>query len=819
MAKNLSKQTVRDYVGLYLWLKKQMSSHDWREFTTYIHGKAGYHDVTAAYLNFKKEFEAATRGYIENKGITSAKNLTDEQIKDLMPMLSKVEDKGSIKTFNLMLGNVFGNDAGRYIALMTAMQAEARADRIARELAAERQKNQQLRGLNVHVDISALEAEFLEALKKEFTTINESLAVLSNAMAANHATTNTNIANAAAGINANITGAAADINANVNGAAAGINANITGAAADINAHIDNAVANINANTNGVSARVMTKIHNLEQALWSNLANLTRMVSDLSTELGITSATVINISEVQNKMYGDIIDIKTAQTATNVELTAIRNEIQQMNILMQNYFASTPTPPPSTPTAAPSGVSKGWKVGTFVAGGLALVLLGTTIWAGTYHGRIPALKNQNSSLSAQVQQQQVVIDQLQANFDSLLLKFDELQKAPTQAALVDYINLRQELDVMFIVALNDNRITPEEAEQIRTMAEQIAHIDITISLANPNLGEFVNSVLNTIDKYDMTISTLNNKIIELENIIANTDDEGKIKELMDQKKKLEEEKEKIMAEYAEYKASHTHSNEEYEKTMAEYERLLKEKGQELDEANRKLAEAKTPEEYAALYNKYEQAYNNWQDALTAYELYQIETNAHIQKLEGEIARLNGVIEEQQKIIDAYEAQGPSSGISKEQYEQAIKDKQAAEQKYAAEQKAHAETKALLEEARKTITSLNTTVNNIRKEFDDYKLTHNYTDAQYQQIQDAFDKLQDAYDDAVEKLKYAMTPEEYQAVLDELNAYKSIADSVFAEFYGTSGSCTPEQFAAILSQFGFNVQQNPGDASPDINQRGK
>ena len=763
MARNLSKQTIRDYVGLYLWLKKEMANPDWRDVTAYLHGKAGYHDVTETYIAFKKEFEAATRGYVENKGITSAKNLTDAQIEELRPMLDKISDKGSIKTFNLMLGNVFGNDAGRYIALMTAMEAEARADKLARELAAEKEKNSQLRALNISVS-TIVEDKLLNMLKQEFVKVNESLAIISQNIAANNAA--------------------------------------------------------GSGTVDASGRIMTKIHNLEQALWSQLSNLSKMVADLSTELGITSATVISIADVQNRMYGDIIDIKTSQDSTKIDIAAIRTEIEQINIAMQNYFAAPPVPPtpPTTPTPAPSGVSKGWKVGTLIAGGLAIALLGTTIWAGTYHGQISDLKNDNSSLSAQAQQQQGVIDQLQANFDSLLLKYEELQKAPTQAALVDYINLRQDLDVMFIVALNDNRITAEEADQIRVMAEQIAHIDISISLANPNLGEFVNSVLNTIEKYDMTISTLNAKITELENIIASTDDEAVITQLLEQKAQLEAEKERIMAEFNTYKAEHSYSNDDVQKIIADYEQKLKEKGAELDELEAKLANAKTQEEYDALYAQYEAAYKNWQDTLTSYEMYKADTNAVIQGLREKIATLETKVAEQQAIIDAYEAQGPSSGISKEQYEAAIAARDKAQKDLAAEQKAHAETKALLDQANAAIASLNTTVNNLRNEFNAYKANHNYTDAQYQQIQAAFDKLQDDYDDAIEQLQNAVTKEEYQAAVARLAAFQAQADSAYEQFYGMAGDCTPEQFAAILSYFGFSVQQNPGDATPNINQPG-
>ena len=761
MARSLSKQTIRDYVGLYLWLKKEMANPDWRDVTEYLHGKAGYHDVTETYIAFKKEFEAATRGYVENKGIKSAKNLTDEQIEELRPLLEKIGDKGSIKTFNLMLGNVFGNDAGRYIALMTAMEAEARAAKIAAELAIEKEKNKQLRA--VKVDVTAIvENKLTEMLKQEFTTINESLAIISQ---------NTTVNNPPA-----------------------------------------------SGTGDASARIMTKIHNLEQALWSQLSNLSTMVSDISTELGITSATVINISEVQNRMYGDIIDIKTTTGQTQIDITEMKKDIAEILAFVRGY--SAPPAPPTTPTSTPSGGSgKGWKIATgILSGGLALALIGM-VWAGTYHGQIPDLKNQNAALSQQVQQQQGMIDQLQNDYAALLLKYQELQKNPSsQAVLIDYINLRQELDVMFIIALNDDRITPEEAEQIRAMAEQIAHIDITISLANPNLGEFVNSILNTIDKYDMTIATLNNKITELENIIASTDDEGKITELLEQKAQLEAEKERIMAEFNTYKAEHSYSNEDVQKIIAEYEQKLKEKGAELDALAAALANAKTQEEYDALYAQYEAAYKNWQDTLTSYEMYKADTNAVIKDLREKVTALEAKVAEQQAIIDAYEAQGPSSGISKEQYEAAIAARDKAQKDLAAEQKAHAETKALLDQANKSIAALNTTVNNLRNDFNNYKANHNYTDEQYQQIQDAFDKLQDAYDDAIERLKNAMTPEEYKAAVEELAAYQALADNAYEQFYGLAGDCTPEQFAAILSYFGINVQQNPGNAAPDINQRG-
>ena len=62
-----------------------------------------------------------------------------------------------------------------------------------------------------------------------------------------------------------------------------------------------------------------------------------MVSDLSTELGITSATVISIADVQNRMYGDILDIKTSQDSTKIDIAAIRTEIENINIMMQNYL--------------------------------------------------------------------------------------------------------------------------------------------------------------------------------------------------------------------------------------------------------------------------------------------------------------------------------------------------------------------------------------------------------------------------------------------------------------------------------------------------
>ena len=61
MAKKVGKQQVKDYVELYLWLKREMKKPEWRDFTAYIHGKAGYHDVAQTYINFLKEFEKSSK--------------------------------------------------------------------------------------------------------------------------------------------------------------------------------------------------------------------------------------------------------------------------------------------------------------------------------------------------------------------------------------------------------------------------------------------------------------------------------------------------------------------------------------------------------------------------------------------------------------------------------------------------------------------------------------------------------------------------------------------------------------------------------------
>lgn len=714
MAKKLSKQQVRDYVDLYLWLKKEMKKPEWREFTAYIHGKAGYHDVADTYIKFIKEFESVTRGYVENTKVKSAEELNDAQIAHLANALSNVSPDSDLTRFNLMLGNVYGENAGRYKALMTAMVAEAKVDQLKKEL------------------------EMAKRAKLDHTT----------------------------------------------------------------------------------AEILLQISEQYKIINQNIATVNKKVSKLE----------INPTNIEEKM----VDID-----------------EKFNIIMRKLDSmGTPT----SGSGSSSGVSSGWRTGAIVAGGLAFLMLGTTFWAGSYHDDLGTAKDDANKANDSAIYWQDQYNQLNNSYAALNAQYQKLQDdykallaAPSQEALIKYINKRQELDVMLIVALNDSKITPEEREQLANMAESIVNIDIAISLANPDLGNFISSLLTTMDKFDLAIDTLNARIVELEGLIASTDDKAKIEQLTNEKEQLEKDKQNIIKEYNDYKASHAHSNEDVEKMKADYEAKLKEKSQEairlqgiVDDLTEKLANAKTEEEYNALLEKYNQtvaeleiANKDWKDLYDAYETYKVNTNAVIQELRNKVSAQEKTIADQEKkiadqqaIIDAYEAQGPSSGITQAQYDaavkaknDAIKAKEAAEKALAEEQKAHNATKKLLDEANGKISSLNSTINNLNTQIANYKANHNYTDAEYEALQNAYDALLDDYDILREQLQNATTPEEMQAILEQLAKYESVANMVYEQFYGTAGSCTPEQLAAILQQFGFNVEQNPGDPSNNIYQPGK
>lgn len=714
MAKKLSKQQVRDYVDLYLWLKKEMKKPEWREFTAYIHGKAGYHDVADTYIKFIKEFESVTRGYVENTKVKSAEELNDAQIAHLANALSNVSPDSDLTRFNLMLGNVYGENAGRYKALMTAMVAEAKVDQLKKEL------------------------EMAKRAKLDHTT----------------------------------------------------------------------------------AEILLQISEQYKIINQNIATVNKKVSKLE----------INPTNIEEKM----VDID-----------------EKFNIIMRKLDSMGT---PSSGSGSSSGVSSGWRTGAIVAGGLAFLMLGTTFWAGSYHDDLGTAKDDANKANDSAIYWQDQYNQLNNSYAALNAQYQKLQDdykallaAPSQEALIKYINKRQELDVMLIVALNDNKITPEEREQLANMAESIVNIDIAISLANPDLGNFISSLLTTMDKFDLAIDTLNARIVELEGLIASTDDKAKIEQLTKEKEQLEKDKQNIINEYNDYKASHAHSNEDVEKMKADYEAKLKEKSQEairlqgiVDDLTEKLANAKTEEEYNALLEKYNQtvaeleiANKDWKDLYDAYETYKVNTNAVIQELRNKVSAQEKTIADQEKkiadqqaIIDAYEAQGPSSGITQAQYDaavkaknDAIKAKEAAEKALAEEQKAHNATKKLLDEANGKISSLNSTINNLNTQIANYKANHNYTDAEYEALQNAYDALLDDYDILREQLQNATTPEEMQAILEQLAKYESVANMVYEQFYGTAGSCTPEQLAAILQQFGFNVEQNPGDPSNNIYQPGK
>jgi chromosome segregation ATPase len=189
------------------------------------------------------------------------------------------------------------------------------------------------------------------------------------------------------------------------------------------------------------------------------------------------------------------------------------------------------------------------------------------------------------------------------------------------------------------------------------------------------------------------------------------------------------------------------------------------------------------------------------------------------LRNKISTLEQTIKDKQAIIDAYEAQGPNSGITKEQYDAAIKAKKDAEEKLAKEQSAHKVTQDKLDKANKTIANLNTEISDLRTSLEIYKSTHSYSDTEYEALQDAFEDLQDRYDILREQLQNAVTQEEYDAALANLAKFQTLANRAYELFYGVSGECTPEQLAAILEQFGFDVQQNTGDPSNNIYQPGR
>ncbi len=761
MAKKLSKQQVRDYVDLYLWLKKEMKKPEWREFTAYIHGKAGYHDVADTYIKFIKEFESVTRGFVENSKIKKAEELTDLEIEHLSAALSNVKEDADLTRFNLMLGNVFGEDAGRYKALMTAMQAEARAAKLEELLAAEKAKNEQLKKEGKKVDDTIVNNIIL-ALKKEYTTINASIL-------------------------------------------------------DITSTISNQTTAINKMTK-TNQRVLTEIHNTKQTVLTELSQIMLAVQKFNTDYAELVGAIQNIDVNITNINGGI-DIIQKQ---NAEILALLRK------------GGAPSGGEST------GVSKGWKIGAFVAGGLALAFIGTTLWASSYHDDL-GLANQNANKANDTaiywQDQYNILNnsyaQLNAQYQKLQDDYMALMGAPSQQALVKYINARQDLDVMIILALNDDKITQEEREKIVEMAQNITNIDITISLANPDLGNFISALLTSIDKFDLAVSTLNAKIVELEGIIANTEDKALIEKLTKEKEQLEQDKQSIIKEYNEYKASHTHSDKDVEKMKADYEAKLKEKAQEaiklqgvVDELTEKLANAKTEEEYNKLLGEYNQAVANlelanksWKDLYDAFETYKINTNTMIQDLRNTIAEHEQTIKNQQAVIDAFEAQGPASGITQEQYDAAVKAKEKAESALAAEQKAHKATQEKLNAANETIAATNAKLNNLSTAFEDFKANHNFTDEQYQLLQDAYDNLLDEYDNLREELANAKTEEEMKVIIEKLDAFQQIANNAYYQFYTVPGECSPEQLAEILSRLGFNVQQNPGDASPDIYQPAK
>ncbi|MBP3581580.1 MAG: hypothetical protein J6J33_02385 [Clostridia bacterium] len=466
MAKKLSKQQVRDYVDLYLWLKKEMKKPEWKDFKAYIHGKAGYHDVADTYIKFIKEFESVTRGYVENSNIKKAEALTDLDIEHLSAALSNVKEDADLTRFNLMLGNVFGEDAGRYKALMTAMQAEARAAKLEELLAAEKAKNEQLRKEGKKVDDTIVNNIIL-ALKKEYTTINASIL-------------------------------------------------------GITSTISNQTTAINKMTK-TNQRVLTEIHNTKQTVLTELSQIMLAVQKFNTDYA--------------ELVGAIQNIDVNITNINGGIDIIQKQNAEILALLRNGGA--PSGGEST------GVSKGWKVGTFVAGGLALAFLGTTIWAATYHDDIGKANQNTNNANNNAIYWQDQYNQLNNSYAALNAQYQKLQDdykallaAPSQEALVKYINKRQELDVMLILALNDSKITPEEREQLANMAESIVNIDIAISLANPDLGNFISSLLTTMDKFDLAIDTLNARIVELEGLIASTDDKAKIEQLTKEKEQLE-----------------------------------------------------------------------------------------------------------------------------------------------------------------------------------------------------------------------------------------------------------------------------------------
>lgn len=335
----------------------------------------------------------------------------------------------------------------------------------------------------------------------------------------------------------------------------------------------------------------------------------------------------------------------------------------------------------------SEVSKHWKNAAIVLGVTTAIFSASALYNGIQlanaNENISQLQNANNQLTKDKQ----VLEQ---KFKDLEAKYNSLIKAPDHQSLVDYINLRQELDRLMLKVLADGSISSEDVVEVKSITEKINNIDAQIAVSNPDLGNFISSLLNTTDKLNTLISTLNAQINKLNNNISvlendQTNNNTLIETLRGQVSALETAKQSVINEFNEYKVSHSTSNEDVERIRGEYESQIATKAAEISELNAKIADleaklknSKTLEEYNDLLKERDDAIserdtfqNDFKDLSAAFDQYKTETNAKIGTLENAISEKSNTILELQNQIGTLNEQ-LKNAKTKEEYNKLLED---------------------------------------------------------------------------------------------------------------------------------------------------
>lgn len=313
------------------------------------------------------------------------------------------------------------------------------------------------------------------------------------------------------------------------------------------------------------------------------------------------------------------------------------------------------------------------------------------------------------------------------------------------------------------------------------------------------NEEVNSQLGALTSQ---INDLNSQIKDLNEQIKGLGDPSVIAGLQAQVKQLTSEKEALKKEYDDYKKNHTFSDTEYQAKL-----------DKITELEQKLANSKSTEEY----NKLQAELDSAKQELANYKSTHIYSNSEYQ------TKLDKITELEETLKNAYK-----NGVSQEEYDKIVDALSVAQKEFAdykvshkytneeynakANKVAELEQKLANSKTQEEYNKLQSELNKAQKDLDNYKKSHTYAN-------DEVEKMKADYQAEIVELKDELskckTEEEYNAAVAK---YENFIDELYHSLTYSSAMSHDEAMDYISNIFGFNYEENTNGSEMDSAQRG-